>query len=232
VNALTVDRAAFRLWTGPAAERPLELPVGAGLGARVWSPRQPRGAVIIASPGTSARHCWRERFIANTLSRAGFITVLADLLNEGERAEVPLLAGRLAGVTRWVRAQADSSELPLGFVGIGPASAASFIVAALEEREVLALVSRAGHPQLAGAALVIVRAPSLFLVEGRDTGELAANEAACGLPPRRSGSEANRGPSSARRQLEIIPSVGAITEGEALARIAVSSASWFSRWST
>ena len=209
----------------PRLERRTHVPVPQGrLGASLHTPPTPRGAVIIGHPSGISRLSWRERFIARSLAREGFFTLLVDLLTEEEDAtrrgshhDVPLLADRLLSCARWLGARVASSHLPLAYLGVGTAAAAALVATAIEPDRVLALVCRGGRPDYAGASLLLTQVPTLFVVDGRDPLELAANRSACAL--------------STGRRLEVVPSPGGdFREEEALDRVATLSAGWFSRW--
>jgi putative phosphoribosyl transferase len=113
---------------------------------------------------------------------------LFDLLTEEEerydaktarlRFDIPFLAGRLCLATAWARADQELAELPLGYFGASTGAAAALIAAATEDDGVRAVVSRGGRPDLAGAALPKVRAPTLLIVGGEDTEVLALNRTA------------------------------------------------------
>ncbi|MDP1827676.1 MAG: hydrolase [Archangium sp.] len=200
----------------------VEVPVArASLGAVLFRPPHARASVIIAHPSGIARLSRLERFVAGSLARAGFTTLLLDLLTEdedavreGAHADIPLLADRLLAAARWM---SESMRLPLGYFGVGHGAAAALVATAIEPNRVLGLVSRGGRPDYAGASLLLTRVPSLFIVDGNDPKELAANRAACGLSP--------------RRRLDVVPSPGgSFLEGEALDRVTALSAAWFGHW--
>ena len=206
-------------------DRPVEVPASrCSLGGLLYVPSKPRAAVIIAQPSGISRLSRRERFVASSLARAGFTTLLVDLLTEeeddvreGAHSDVPLLADRLLSAARWLTTAGGADALPLGYFGVGSGSAAALVATAIEPNRVLALVSRGGRPDYAGASLLLTRVPSLFIVNGNDQRELAANRAACGLSP--------------HRRLDVVPSVGgAFLEGEAIDRVATLSAAWFLHW--
>jgi len=92
------------------------------------------------------------------------------------RFDVPLLAARLSAATG---ALAFDRSLPewRGYFGASTGAAAA-LVAAVTERNVGAVVSRGGRPDLAGDALESVRAPTLLIVGGDDTVVLDLNEQA------------------------------------------------------
>ena len=205
--------------------RPVEVPFSRGtLGALLYLPPSPRGAVIIAHPSGIGRLARRERFVASSFARVGFITLLVDLLTEeedavreGAHADVPLLADRLLCSARWLGSYGASTRLPLGYLGVGAGAAAALVATAIEPSRVLAVVSRGSRPDYAGAALLLTRVPSLFIVDGKDPRELAAHRAACGMSP--------------YRRMEVVPSAGGtFIEDEALDRVTALSAAWFTHW--
>lgn len=207
-------------------DQPVDVPVtrDVSVGALLYRPVKPRGAVIIAQPSGICRLNRRERFVASSLARVGFLTLLVDLLTEeedevreGAHGDVPLLADRLLGAARWFGAYGAGHRLPLGYLGVGSGAAAALVATAIEPHRVLAVVSRESRPDYAGASLLLTRVPSLFIVVGDDPKALAANRAACGLSP--------------TRRLEVIPaSNGPFLEGEALDRMTSLSVQWFSHW--
>jgi len=143
----------------------------------------PHGVVIFAHGSGSGRHSPRNNFVAAGLRKRGLATLLIDLLRPQEEADranvfdIPLLASRLAQATRWVREQTALSRLPVGYFGASTGGGAA-LVAAAQDPQVAAVVSRGGRPDLAGAALAAVRAPTLLIVGGFDTQVIELNRAA------------------------------------------------------
>jgi dienelactone hydrolase len=78
----------------------------------------------------------------------------------------------------WVDHHPDVKRLPLGLFGASTGAAAALTAAATLGTRVGAVVSRGGRPDLAGNALRQVRAPTLLIVGGADTGVLELNEQA------------------------------------------------------
>jgi pimeloyl-ACP methyl ester carboxylesterase len=126
--------------------------------------------------------------VAAALVRSGFATVLADLLTPSEAAEdertarlrfdIPLLADRVAVVLDWLSTSKDLPRGPVGLFGASTGAAAALIAAARRSDRVAAVVSRGGRPDLAGADLAAVRAPTLLIVGGRDETVLTLNRRA------------------------------------------------------
>ncbi|MFC9944437.1 phosphoribosyltransferase family protein [Streptomyces pratensis] len=140
------------------------------------------GAVVVFAHGSgSSRHSPRNRSVASALNRAGLGTLLFDLLTPGEEVyranvfDIGLLAGRLADTTSWLRRRVP---LPVGSFGASTGAAAALRAAASADSGVGAVVSRGGRPDLAGADLSGVRAPTLLVVGGDDTTVIDLNRQA------------------------------------------------------
>jgi dienelactone hydrolase len=160
---------------------------GVELAATLRQVRHAGGIILFAHGSGSSRFSVRNRSVAATLESAGFSTLLLDLLTADEeridamtrhlRFDIELLAGRLAGATRWLRSQAGLARLPVGYFGASTGAAAA-LVAATRIAGVGAIVSRGGRPDLAGDALARVSAPTLLIVGGADREVLALNRLA------------------------------------------------------
>jgi putative phosphoribosyl transferase len=141
------------------------------------------GIVVFAHGSGSSRHSPRNRFVAEVLNDAGLATLLFDLLTPAEEADranvfdIPLLAGRLADATRWVRDEPANADLGIGYFGASTGAAAA-LWAAAGDPGVAAVVSRGGRPDLAGPRLAAVTAPTLLIVGERDETVLALNREA------------------------------------------------------
>ncbi len=142
-----------------------------------------RGIVLFAHGSGSSRLSPRNAFVAEALQRAGMATLLFDLLTEHEASsranvfDIPLLADRLDQAATWVCTTAAAQGLPLGFFGASTGAAAA-LVAAAGRKDIRAIVSRGGRPDLAEEALENVTAPTLLIVGGYDPEVLALNRAA------------------------------------------------------
>jgi pimeloyl-ACP methyl ester carboxylesterase len=111
-----------------------------------------------------------------------FGTLLFDLLTREEdmyyenRFDIPLLARRLIAVTKWVRTQEETKALQIGYFAASTGAAAA-LIAAVERgsKDINAIVSRGGRPDLAMEALGSVNVPTLFIVGGNDNVVLKLN---------------------------------------------------------
>lgn len=163
---------------------------GCALDADLAGPNSAGGVVAFAHGSGSSRHSPRNREVAAVLQEAGLVTLLADLLTpEEERADlrtghlrfdIGLLADRLVAIAEWLSVEPTTVGRPLGFFGASTGGAAALVAAARCAEGVSAVVSRGGRPDLAGADLGAVRAPTLLIVGGRDDVVLGLNQQALG----------------------------------------------------
>lgn len=187
-------------------------------------PADAGGVVLFAHGSGSSRHSPRNRYVAGVLQRSGLGTLLVDLLTPSEelkdqasgylRFNIELLADRLRAVTNWLLAQPVSDGMPLGYFGASTGAAAALVAAAGDAR-ISAIVSRGGRPDLAGAALDDVRAPTLLIVGGADTHVLSLNRGAYDRI-------------QASKRMEIIPGATHLFEEPgALEQVAAFAGAWF-----
>ena len=162
---------------------------GATVAGRLTIPQRPRGVVVFAHGSGSSRHSPRNRYVAEVLHSAGLATLLFDLLTpeeERDRAnvfDIALLAERLTDVTAWLGSARDAAGLPVGYFGASTGAGAALRAAADPGADIFAVVSRGGRPDLAGASLADVTAPTLLIVGSRDEVVLDLNrQAAAAIP--------------------------------------------------
>ncbi|GAB3769287.1 dienelactone hydrolase family protein [Ramlibacter monticola] len=147
-------------------------------------PERAAGLVLFAHGSGSSRLSPRNVFVAQQLQARGLGTLLFDLLTEGEARnrvnvfQIELLGQRLVEAIAWVRERGDIGAMRIGLFGASTGAAGALLAAAQRPGDVLAVVSRGGRPDLAGAALPRVRAPTLLLVGGADTEVLGLNRQA------------------------------------------------------
>jgi dienelactone hydrolase len=198
---------------------------GVMLAGAVEIPAGATGLVLFAHGSGSSRHSPRNRRVASLLHESGLGTLLFDLLSAQEesadayhhelRFDIDRLATRLRAATAWTRRQHALDGLACGYFGASTGAAAALVAAAAEGDAIGAVVSRGGRPDLAGAALERVRAPTLLIVGGDDEPVLALNRAAALRL-------------HCEHQLEIIPGATHLfEEAGALDRVATIAARWF-----
>ena len=208
--------------------REVTIPVAAGgLPADVILPDEPKGVVLFAHGSGSSRHSPRNVAVAHTLNDRSLATVLVDLLTPEEdaidaqtaelRFNIPMLADRLAAIVDWMGTDSTLRPLPVGLFGASTGAAAALVAAAERPDRVRAVVSRGGRPDLAGASLSAVRAPTLLLVGGLDEQVIVLNEQA----------KAELGDVA---ELRIVPGATHLFEEPgALEQVADLAGSWFSQ---
>jgi dienelactone hydrolase len=164
----------------------VEIPAGSKkLGGELAIPEHASGVVLFAHGSGSSRFSPRNQFVAEELARAGFATLLFDLLTPEEevadrfsgqyRFDIELLAGRLAAATVWLEGSRRVAGLKTGYFGASTGGAAAIVAAAALGQAVHAVVSRGGRPDLAGEALLHVTAPTMLIVGERDPEVLRLN---------------------------------------------------------
>lgn len=158
------------------------------LGGELTIPPRSPGVVVFAHGSGSGRFSRRNQFVAGVLRQAGLGTLLFDLLTGEEerldeatrslRFDIPLLSRRLVEVVRWMEGLPEASGRSIGLFGASTGGAAALVAAAELGSAVRAVVSRGGRPDLAGAALRHVAAPTLLIVGGYDDLVIDLNEEA------------------------------------------------------
>lgn len=190
VLALLAEAGATAADPGPGpevagAEVAIDLD-GLRLRGDLTVPPGARGIVLFAHGSGSSRLSPRNRMVAGRLQQAGLATLLFDLLGEDEEGrrdlvfDIPMLAGRLEGATRWVRRNPATRGLPVGYFGASTGAAAA-LRAAAALGDVGVVVSRGGRPDLAAGQLPRVRAATLLIVGSLDRDVLELNRQAARL---------------------------------------------------
>ena len=210
-----------------AAEREIAVSHdGRELAGDLVVPPGAHGVVLFAHGSGSSRHSPRNRRVAAALREAGLATLLVDLLTPDEEAldvrtaelrfDIALLAERVVAAVAWLRATADTRDLAVGCFGASTGAAAALVAAAERPDDVAAVVSRGGRPDLAGAALTRVHAPTLLVVGGADTVVLELNRQALAVLP-------------GEKRLDVVPGASHLFEEPgALDRVAELARDWFS----
>jgi putative phosphoribosyl transferase len=144
--------------------------------------------VLFAHGSGSSRYSPRNQYVARVLRVAGIGTLLFDLLTLEEevidlrthylRFDIQLIAERLEDATVWVTRADETRHVRNGYFGASTGGGAALVAAARLGETIGAVVSRGGRPDLAGAALAHVLAPTLLIVGGHDDAVIQLNEAA------------------------------------------------------
>lgn len=192
------------------------------------APGDASALVIFAHGSGSSRFSRRNRQVAQDLNHAGMATLLFDLLQPDEEAlpgrrpvfDIDLLAGRLIDAVEWADEMMGDKKVSIGLFGASTGAAAALVAAAELGDRIGAVVSRGGRPDLAGAALASVKAPTLLIVGGEDHGVIELNQQAL--------SQMN-----CLASLEIVPGATHLFEEPGtLQQVTVLARDWFERYLT
>jgi putative phosphoribosyl transferase len=153
-------------------------------------PEGAKGVALFAHGSGSSRFSPRNQFVAEHLQQSGLGTLLMDLLTEQEEAvdvrtaelrfDIDRLARRVIAAVDWVAQAAETANLATECFGASTGAAAALVAGAERPQAVGAVVSRGGRPDLAGASLGAVKAPTLLIVGGADHQVLELNRRALG----------------------------------------------------
>lgn len=147
-------------------------------------PKNGKGIVLFAHGSGSGRFSPRNNFVANVLHQANLGTLLIDLLTKQEdeiyqtRFNIALLTERLIAIVHWLKKQKETQNLSIGLFGASTGAAAALEVAAALGKDIKAVVSRGGRPDLAINVLEKVVSPTLIIVGGNDFGVIELNKEA------------------------------------------------------
>jgi putative phosphoribosyl transferase len=208
------------------APKPVQIhAAGVALNGDFTVPDNARGFIIFVHGSGSSRFSRRNRAVADVLARARLATLLLDLLTEPEeradavtaefRFDIPMLAERTRGVIDAFAGHSQAGLGPLGLFGASTGAAAALMAAAERPNSVGAVVSRGGRPDLAGAALEMVTAPTLLIVGGLDEVVIELNRKTLTQ-------------FSGERELQIVPGATHLfEEAGALDQVARLATNWF-----
>jgi len=187
-------------------------------------PKGARGIVVFAHGSGSSRMSPRNNFVAEVLRDASLGTLLFDLLTAEEdeiyrtRFNIELLTERLETATEWLWRQSGLNKLKTGYFGASTGAAAALVAAADLKTKISAVVSRGGRPDLAGASLPKVTAPTLLIVGGNDDVVIKLNNDAYDLM-------------KCKKDLQIVPGATHLFEEPGtLEKVAELAADWFTKY--
>ncbi|GAA4910506.1 phosphoribosyltransferase [Streptomonospora salina] len=156
-----------------------------GLDAELSAPPGMCATVVVALDQGCAAPA--QRALADALGRAGYATLLLDLLTPDEAArrrdardsgggasetgEVSAAeaAERLAAAVAWLRRSTEAAQGRVGVLGSQQGVPAALMAAAANPADIAAVVLDGGRLDSAAEALADVRAPVLALVQGSDS---------------------------------------------------------------
>lgn len=147
-------------------------------------PENALGVVTFSHGSGSSRFSPRNMMVGELMQEQGIGTFLFDLLTEEEdrdyenRFNIDLLVSRLIDATEWLMQHKMTKNLPVGYFGASTGAASALRAAAYFGKNIKAVVSRGGRPDLALNALPMVTAPTLLIVGQLDMPEIKMNKMA------------------------------------------------------
>jgi putative phosphoribosyl transferase len=188
-------------------------------------PEKSTAIVIVGQAHSNIRHDSQNKYVAETLSEAGFATLLIDLLTPDEQLvefqqgtadfDIDRLASRLSTVTQWLLGQDATKNMHVAYFAAGDDAAAALVCAAKHPERVEVIVCSGGRPTLVGPLLATVHAPTLLIAGAEDRVAVELNSQAA--------SELRT-----EHRLEIILNAGQVfNEPGALETVAALTREWF-----
>lgn len=140
--------------------------------------------VIFSHGSGSSRYSPRNNMVSEILNNHGIGTLLFDLLTPEEdsvyqnRFDIDLLSKRMIEATIWIRQYSPTKKMKIGYFGASTGAASALNAAASLGKEVKAVVSRGGRPDLSMAFLYQVKCPVLLIVGELDVPVIKMNQQA------------------------------------------------------
>ena len=160
----------------PRTERDMQIIIDGGvlLTGHLHVPRNALMVVLVINCDTSAKDNLPTRAFARHLQAARQGTLLMDVLTPAESEhrtaspDIKTLTARVKAITRWLHTHPETQHLPVAYFASG-AGAGPALVAAANGMHICAVVTAAGHPDLAGQSLRLVHVPTLMIVGANDS---------------------------------------------------------------
>ncbi len=163
------------------------IPVGhKKLTAELTIPAGAHAIIVFARSGADAHLNRHERAVAALLQKAGFGTLLSDLLTDTEMLtsaafDIDLLTARLLIVTNWVRERDLFGHYRLAYFAVSVAAAAAIRAAVCLDEVIDALVCCSGRTDLAAETLPELQQPAMLIAGSLDRPVLEFNREALAL---------------------------------------------------
>lgn len=163
----------------------IEIPIGnTHLNGILRLKKDSKGIILFSHGSGSSRFSSRNNYVASFLLEKGYSSLLFDLLTAQEdmtyenRFDIALLSERLLKATMWVTNNKETKHLLIGYFGASTGAASALKAAAALGKNIKAVVSRGGRPDLALSALKKIETPTLLIVGGNDDVVIELNKKA------------------------------------------------------
>jgi len=155
--------------------------------AHFTSPPHARGLVILAHHDLDDSQAYLRLRITEHLAAYGIASCTVGLTGHEEHVvgrmviDVETLAERLDAIRQFMAEMDETRGLPIAIFGQDYCGAAAMAVAAARSKEIRAVGTYCGRPDLVRFCLAQIRTPTLLVVPGRDPQLLGHNERAFDL---------------------------------------------------
>ena len=144
------------------------------LDGRLTVPLSAPGLILMPGLGGTSHHDG-IRSLAARFHDNGFATLIADLLTPDEqqfdartrhfRADVPLLAKRVAAIAGWLGKEEGTREFPIAFFGSGPVASAGLLAVFSGTAQVYAFAINGPRLGVLNGAVTGLNVPVLLIVD-------------------------------------------------------------------
>lgn len=192
------------------------------LTAELTIPAHAEAIIIFACAGVDSHLNKRDKAVAAQLQKAGFGTMLPDLLTEDEALssrefDVDLLSERLLIVTKWLQERDLFGHYRLAYFAVNIGAAAAIHAAAWLEEKIGAIVCRGARTDLALAVIPELQSPTLFIVGSLDRPVLQFNRDALDS-------------FSCPKRLDIIQGATHLFSDEKISEVGALAVNWFGKY--
>ena len=139
------------------------------LTAKVYSPPEPKGLVIVAEGEDCKQLKVENEHLFKALRRKNIATLFTYLLDPpGEQEydipfDIDVMSQHLQDVTEWIGGQRSMERMAIGYFAANTAAAAALKASVAPGSRVKAIVSHCGRPDLSGPHLPLVKAATMLI---------------------------------------------------------------------
>lgn len=192
------------------------------LTAELTIPAHAEAIVIFARAGADSHLNKRDKAVAAQLQKAGFGTLLPDLLTEKEvlsshEFDIDLLTARLLIVTKWLQERDLFGHYRLAYFAVNIGAAAAIQAATCLEETIGAIVCRGARTDLALTVIPELQSPTLLIAGSLDLSVLQFNRDALDS-------------FSCPKRLDIIQGATHLFSDDKINEVAALAVSWFGKY--
>ena len=147
-------------------------------------PENSRALIIFADDHGNSLADERNLAVAVALQNEGFATLQFkmftdhELSEESHKLDINVLANRISSAYHWAKTNPQTEHFNIGLFGFNTGASAAIIVASQSKKNINALVSLSGRPDLVLDELERIQVPTLLIVGGADNALVTYNQKA------------------------------------------------------